>query len=338
MKLKEFDFCLPQELIAQFPKEKRDDSRLMVVDRRRGRWEHVRFSDLSRFLSEQDLLVLNDSRVFPARLFARKKKGGARIEILLLQRLQEEVWTGLVRPGRRVSIGTHLVVAPGQLEIEILDEPSIAERRLRLYCEGDIWSTLDRFGQTPLPPYIQRQAVPDDRDRYQTVYARDFGSVAAPTAGLHFTTELLERIPHCRVRLDVGYGTFRPVVETEGERYDMDAEPYRLSLEAAEKIVRHRKAGGRIIAVGTTTTRLLEHIALTHGELIADKGTTNLFIRPGFTFRAIEGLITNFHLPKSSLLMLVAAFAGLDLVKSCYQDAIEQRYRFYSYGDSMLIS
>ncbi len=337
MKLAEFDFRLPQELIAQFPQEARDQSRLMVVNRRRGRWEHGLFSDLPDFLTKDDLLVVNDSRVFPARLFARKEDLGARTEILLLQREQEDIWTGLIKPGRRAEVGTRLVVHPEHLEIEVLDQGSSAERRLRLFCKGDIWAALERFGHTPLPPYIHRPAQPDDRDRYQTVYARKSGSVAAPTAGLHFTAELLEKISYCRARLDVGYGTFKPMVEEEIEGHEMDAEYYCLTPEAVEKIRYHRSAGGRVVAVGTTTTRLLEHIFLKHGEVVADQGLTNLFIRPGFTFGAVEGLITNFHLPRSTLLMLVAAFAGQDLVKRCYQAAIKERYRFYSYGDCMLI-
>ena len=337
MKLAEFDFRLPQELIAQFPQGARDQSRLMVVNRRQGRWEHGLFSDLPDFLTKRDLLVVNDSRVFPARLFARKEGLGARTEILLLQQQQEDVWTGLIKPGRRAKVGTRLVVDPEHLEIEVLDQASSAERRLRLRCKGDIWAALEQFGHTPLPPYILRPAQPDDRDRYQTVYARESGSVAAPTAGLHFTAELLERISYCRARLDVGYQTFKPVVEEEIERHEMDAEYYCLAAEAVEKIRYHRSAGGRVVAVGTTTTRLLEHIFLKHGEVVADQGLTGLFIQPGFTFGAVGGLITNFHLPRSTLLMLVAAFAGQDLVKRCYQAAIEERYRFYSYGDCMLI-
>ncbi len=337
MKLAEFDFRLPQELIAQFPQEVRDQSRLMVVNRRQGRWEHARFSDLPDFLTKRDLLVVNDSRVFPARLFARKEGQGARTEILLLQQEEDDVWIGLIKPGRRAKAGTRLVVDPEHLEIEVLDQGVSAERRLRLRCQGDVWAVLERFGHTPLPPYIHRSDHPEDRDRYQTVYARESGSVAAPTAGLHFTAELLARIPYCRVRLDVGYGTFKPVVEEEVERHEMDAEYYRLAADAVEKIRYHRSAGGRIVAVGTTTTRLLEHIFLKHGKLVADQGRTDLFIRPGFTFGAVGGLITNFHLPRSTLLMLVAAFAGQDLAKRCYQAAIEERYRFYSYGDCMLI-
>ena len=309
----------------------------MVVNRQRGRWEHAHFSDLPDFLTKPDLLVVNDSRVFPARLFARKEGQGARTEILLLQQEQEDVWIGLLKPGKRAKVGTHLIVDPGHLEIEVLDHASSPKRRLRLCCKGDVWAALERFGHTPLPPYIRRPADAEDRDRYQTVYARQSGSVAAPTAGLHFTPELLERIPYCRVRLDVGYGTFKPVVEEDVERHEVDAEHYSLTTEAAETIRYHRGAGGRIVAVGTTTTRLLEHIFLKHGEVVADQGLTGLFIRPGFTFGAVGGLITNFHLPRSTLLMLVAAFAGQELVKRCYQAAIEKRYRFYSYGDCMLI-
>ena len=337
MKLAEFDFRLPEELIAQSPQRARDQSRLMVVNRQRGRWEHAHFSDLPDFLTKPDLLVVNDSRVFPARLFARKEGQGARTEILLLQQEQEDVWIGLLKPGKRAKVGTHLIVDPGHLEIEVLGHASSPKRRLRLCCKGDVWAALERFGHTPLPPYIRRPADAEDRDRYQTVYARQSGSVAAPTAGLHFTPELLERIPYCRARLDVGHGTFKPVVEEDVERHEVDAEHYSLTTEAAQKIRYHRGAGGRIVAVGTTTTRLLEHIFLEHGEVVADQGLTGLFIRPGFTFGAVGGLITNFHLPRSTLLMLVAAFAGQELVKRCYQAAIEKRYRFYSYGDCMLI-
>ena len=337
MKLAEFDFRLPQELIAQFPREARDRSRLMVVNRRQGRWEHTRFSNLPDFLSKRDLLVINDSRVFPARLFARKEGQGTRTEILLLQREQEDIWIGLLKPGRRAKLGTRWIVDPEHLVIEVLDEASSPVRRLRLCCKEDVWAALERFGHTPLPPYIRRAAHPEDRDRYQTVYAREAGSVAAPTAGLHFTPELLERIAYCRVRLDVGYGTFKPVAEEEIQNHEMDTEGYRVAADAAEKIRHHRSTGGRIVAVGTTTTRLLEHLFLKHGEVVADQGQTRLFIRPGFTFGIVGGLITNFHLPRSTLLMLVAAFAGQDLVRRCYQAAIEERYRFYSYGECMLI-
>ena len=337
MKLAEFDFRLPQELIAQSPRGARDQSRLMVVSRCKGSWEHALFSDLPDFLSKSDLLVVNDSRVFPARLLARKEGQGTRTEVLLLQQEANDVWIGLIKPGRRAKLGTRLVVDPGHLEIEVLDRGSSSKRRLRLHCKGDVWEALERFGHTPLPPYIHRPDRPEDRERYQTVYAREFGSVAAPTAGLHFTAGLLERISFCRVQLDIGYGTFKPVTEEEIESHEMDAEYYRLAEEAVEKIRCHRSGDGRIVAVGTTTTRLLEHIFLKHGSLVADQGLTDLFIRPGYTFGVVGGLVTNFHLPRSTLLMLVAAFTGHDLVKRCYQAAIEERYRFYSYGDCMLI-
>jgi S-adenosylmethionine:tRNA ribosyltransferase-isomerase len=337
VKISDFDYPLPPELIAQYPSEHRDQSRLMVVDRAAQSVQHHRFQDLPRFLSSSDLLILNNTRVIPARMYAYRLNRQEKIEVLLLGPVEGDVWEALVRPGKKAGPGTHLVFQSGQFEARVLESPPSAVRRLRFEYSGDLWHWIEKVGQTPLPPYIARPSTPEDRERYQTVFASIPGSVAAPTAGLHFTPELLEQIPHCEITLRVGYGTFKPVsAETVGE-HRMDAEYYEIGSEAATRIMEQKSEGGRLIAVGTTTTRVLEHVFSEHQEIVSGKGWTDLFIRPGFDFGVIQGLITNFHLPRSTLLLLVSAFAGKELILECYREAVERGYRFYSYGDAMLI-
>ncbi len=340
MRLSEVDYELPSDLIAQRPVEKRDHSRLMVVRRDSGEIEHARFCDLPFFVEPEDLFVLNNSRVFPARLFGIKKGGTARIEILLLNEIAEGLWEALVRPGRRARSGTRLTLEPGHVEAEILESDSSDKRRIRFESKGNLRDWIERCGNIPLPPYIKRQGKsekPFDRERYQTVYAKESNSVAAPTAGLHFTPDLLRRLHSCEITLHVGYGTFKPVQEVEVENHRMDREHYSIGSDAVEKIGECSQSGHRVIAVGTTTTRTLEHVAQVHGKVFADSGWTDLFIYPPFDFQAVNGLVTNFHLPKSTLLLLVSAFGGKELIRSAYELAIRERYRFYSYGDAMLL-
>jgi S-adenosylmethionine:tRNA ribosyltransferase-isomerase len=340
MRLADFDYSLPPELIAQHPAPRREDARLMVVSRRDRRIEHTRVGELPRFLAPDDLVVLNDTRVFPARLFARREGKPELIEALLLAELSPGIWEALLKPGRKAPPGTRLLFGPG-LSAEVLAmERQSMTRRLRFDCEGDFWAAIERFGKTPLPPYIQRDPAtesPEDRERYQTVFARIPGSVAAPTAGLHFTTEMLGILRHVKVTLHVGYGTFQPVKVDQVEDHHMHAEYYRLPAESASAIQGQLEAGRRVVAVGTTTTRVLEHVCRKCGRIEASDGWTDIFIYPGYTFQVIGGLLTNFHLPKSTLLLLVSAFAGVELVRRCYEEAVRQRYRFYSYGDAMLI-
>ena len=336
LKLDDFDYQLPRRLIAQRPHSPRDGSRLMVVRRKTGAWEHARFADLPDLVSERDLLVLNDSRVLPARLAAVKETGG-RVEVLLLDALENHVWRALLKPGRRARAGDLLTVHPELLSIRVLDDPGPAVRQVRLKPAGDLQEVLEQVGRSPLPPYIRREVDSRDREAYQTVYAARPGSAAAPTAGLHFTEALLARLNHCKITLHVGYGTFQPVVAGRVEDHRMHSEYYEVAAESARRIRRHRKAGGRVIAVGTTSTRVLEQVHLRHGDVVEDRGWTGLFVKPGFEFRGIDGLITNFHLPRTSLLLLVSAFAGNRLLKECYREAVDRGYRFYSYGDAMLI-
>ena len=270
-------------------------------------------------------------------MYAHRVNRQEKIEVLLLGPVEGDVWEALVRPGKKARPGARLVFLPDQFEAKVLESPPSAVRRLRFEYSGEFWNWIEKVGQTPLPPYIARPSTPEDRDRYQTVFASVPGSVAAPTAGLHFTPELLDQIPHCKITLRVGYGTFKPVsVETVGE-HRMDAEYYEIGSEAATRIAQQKKGGGRLIAVGTTTTRALEHVFSKHQQIVPSEGWTDLFIRPGFDFGVIQGLITNFHLPRSTLLLLVSAFAGKDLIQECYREAVEREYRFYSYGDAMLI-
>lgn len=336
MRPEDFDYKLPEHLIAQYPHKPRDGSRLMVAHRQSRSWDHVCFADLPRFTSDRDLLVLNDSEVLPIRLLTRKDTGG-RVEILLLRCLQGNLWEALLKPGRRLRSGTRLMTDSTSLAVQVMDGAGSAIRQIRLDFQGNLQEILEEVGHSPLPPYIQRADALQDRGSYQTIYATKPGSVAAPTAGLHFTPELLSRLNHCKITLHVGYGTFQPIVTERAENHRMHPEFYEIPEESASLLRQHRRAGGKVIAVGTTTTRVLEHVRRKRGEVVADRGWTDLFVKPGFEFQVVNGLITNFHLPRTSLLMLVAAFAGKQLMEESYREAIARSYRFYSYGDAMFI-
>jgi S-adenosylmethionine:tRNA ribosyltransferase-isomerase len=336
--LSNFDYQLPEELIAQHPSPLRDQSRLMVVCRKSGNLRHEFFRDLPRILGEDDLVVLNNTRVFPARLYGKRPERQGWIEVLLVKRVEGLLWEALVKPGRRAPSGTRLVFQPGLLEAEVTAVNEMT-RTLRFTCHRNFWDAVESFGRVPLPPYIRRpenEDAPEDRERYQTVVARVRGSVAAPTAGLHFTPRILEQINHREITLHVGYGTFKPIKASRVEDHQMEPEYYEIDEETASSI-RRQQGRGRVIAVGTTVTRTLEHVHATRGSIVPGSGWTNLYIYPGFQFRVIDGLVTNFHLPKSTLLLLVSAFAGADLIRKAYSEAIERGYRFYSYGDAMLI-
>lgn len=334
-----FDYELPPELIAQEPIEPRDASRLMVVERASGRIEHRRFRDLPSYLGPPDVLVVNETKVIPARLIGRRPTGG-KVELLLVRRHAPSLWEAMARPARRAPVGTRLLFGEGELE-GLVQEELPEGRRLVAFAApgGDVEGTLQRLGGAPLPPYIRK---PAPLERYQTVYARYEGSVAAPTAGLHFTPELLGTLAQRGVDtaplvLHVGPGTFRPVRTKEVEDHRLESEYYCLPAETAAKINRARAAGGRVVAVGTTVVRTLETVASRHGGIAASEGWADLFIFPGYRFRAVDVLITNFHLPRSTLLMLVCAFAGRKLIMEAYRVAVAERYRFYSFGDAMLI-
>ena len=340
-KTTDYDYHLPPELIAQTPLPQRDASRLLCLERATGALQHRTFGELTDLLNPGDLLVLNDSRVLPARLLGTKIPSGGAIQFLLLERRGPDVWEILVKPGRKARPGARFSFGGGQLTAEILDVLEGGNRLARFAYEGEFYVLLERIGQMPLPEYIHQTL--DDRERYQTVYARQVGSAAAPTAGLHFTPELLEAlgargISTAKVTLHVGLGTFRPVKAERIADHHMHSEHYAISAEAAAKIAQTRKAGGRVIAVGTTSCRTLEAAAqATGGEIAPGEGNTNIFIYPGYQFGAVDGLITNFHLPQSTLIMLVSAFAGHGHTMAAYRAAVEERYRFYSFGDAMLI-
>ncbi len=342
MRISDFDYDLPQELIAQAPLPERDASRLLVLERASGRIGHHRFRELPSLLDPGDLLVVNRSRVFPARLLGRRA-GGGEAEVLLVRRKPDGTWDALVRPGRRLRPGSTVEVAD-DLTVRIEGgEPGSPLRRVRLLArDGDPEEALSRRGHVPLPPYIRRPDQPADRERYQTVYAREPGSVAAPTAGLHFTPAALEAlaargVERAEVVLHVGPGTFRPVEVEQVEDHRVDPEPCTIPTETAEALARARARGARVLAVGTTVTRTLESAALAAGVVPAGSTETALVIVPGHRFQVVDALVTNFHLPRSSLLLLVAAFAGRERVLAAYAEAVRERYRFYSYGDAMLI-
>ncbi|GEA16117.1 S-adenosylmethionine:tRNA ribosyltransferase-isomerase [Moorella sp. E308F] len=341
LRLEEFDYDLPPELIAQTPVEPRDASRLLVLNRERGYLEHRHFYDLPDYLKEGDVLVLNETRVIPARLWGRRAGTGARIEVLLLTRRDRDTWEALVRPGRRVPVGTEIIFGQGELKARATATTSAGGRLLQFfYQEGPFETLLDRLGAMPLPPYIKEK--PEDPGRYQTVYARVEGSVAAPTAGLHFTPRLLEQLRGQGVQivyllLHVGLGTFRPVKVQNIEEHHMHAEYYEVTPEAAAAINAARARGGRIVAVGTTVVRTLETVATEEGLIQPGNGWTDIFIYPGYRFKAVDCLITNFHLPKSTLIMLVSAFAGREKILAAYRTAVAEGYRFFSFGDAMLI-
>jgi len=344
MKLDDFDFNLPENLIAQHPASNRDRSRLMVVWKDTGRWEHRIFRELPDILSEKYFLVTNNTRVFPARLRAARPGRDEEIEIVLIRELRAGEWASLIKPAKKTPLGQELVM--GNLSARVVAVTESGGRVLRFDAGPDLMQAIEKIGEPPLPPYIRRQKKHDfteDKIRYQTVYARTVGSVAAPTAGLHFTDDIFRRlresdIPVCEILLHVGYGTFQPVRCEEVENHRMESEYFRVDAETLERIRQYKGSGRRLIAVGTTTTRCLEFIARkSPAPRKAAEGECDLFIYPGFRFRMLDGLITNFHLPRSTLFMLVSAYAGRELMLDCYREAIGQNYRFYSYGDCMLI-
>jgi S-adenosylmethionine:tRNA ribosyltransferase-isomerase len=340
MRVDLFDYDLPEDLIAQEPPPERTASRMMVLGRAARAVEHRLFTDLPRYLRAGDCLVLNDTRVLAARLRGRRPSGGE-VEILLLRPRGPLVWQTLARPARRVRVGESLDFGPG-LRATVLAEGEEGLRELRFEADEPFDDLLERLGEPPLPPYVRRRPRPEDRERYQTVYARRSGAVAAPTAGLHFDAPMLARLQAEGVAtifltLHVGLGTFRPVTVEKAEDHVMHAEPYHVSSEAADAINRARAAGGRIVAVGTTVVRTLETVADRTGLVRPGEGETDLFVTPGYTFRAVDAMLTNFHLPRSTLLMMVSAFAGREFVLDAYRQAIAELYRFFSYGDCMLI-
>lgn len=340
MDLKDFNYDLPEELIAQDPLEDRSSSRLMVLHKDTGRIEHKIFRDIIDYFNPGDCLVINDTKVIPARLMGIKEDTGAAIEVLLLKRNADDVWECLVKPGKKARTGARIVFGEGLLVGEIVDVIEDGNRMIKFHYEGIFEEILDKLGQMPLPPYITHKL--QDKNRYQTVYARNEGSAAAPTAGLHFTKELLEKIKEkgvnvVSITLHVGLGTFRPVKVDKIEEHHMHTETFNISKEAADTINRARAAGGRVIAVGTTSCRTLESAATDDGTIPARSGDTDIFIYPGYKFKAIDCLITNFHLPESTLIMLVSALAGRDNIMNAYETAVKERYRFFSFGDAMFI-
>lgn len=340
MNVKDFDFYLPEEQIAQDPLENRSDSRLMILDRKSGEIEHKIFKNITGYLKKGDCLVINNTKVLPARLIGIKEETGAKIELLLLKRKENDVWETLVKPGRKAKKGTKLSFGDGILKGEIIDEVEEGNRLIQFSYDGIFEEILDRLGQMPLPPYITHQLK--DKNRYQTVYAKEEGSAAAPTAGLHFTKELLKEIEDmgvtiAHVTLHVGLGTFRPVKVENVLDHHMHSEFYHIEEEEAKKINDAKKNGGRVIAVGTTSTRTLESATDENGILQPKSGDTDIFIYPGYKFKIIDGLITNFHLPQSTLLMLVSAFSSREHILHAYEVAVKEKYRFFSFGDAMFL-
>ena len=342
MHISDFDYELPTDLIAQTPLEKRDDSRMLVVDRQEQSWTDSSFKEFTRHLRSNDVVVVNNSRVIPARLKGNRDTGG-HLEIFLVREIETNVWETLVRPGGRLKKGEHVNFGDGRLIAEMLDDPGAELRRVRFHCESSFDDLLAEFGSTPLPPYIKR---PDgtsstDRERYQTIYSKHRGAIAAPTAGLHFTPELLAEVANiaslAEITLHVGYGTFEPVRVDNIMEHSVSGEHFQISDAAAQTINAARTNGGRIIVVGTTTMRALECAATEAGTVKPGSGMATLTIKPGYRFRIADALLTNFHLPRSSLLILVSAFAGREFILRAYRHAVAQRYRFYSYGDCMLI-
>ena len=340
MKTSDFYYDLPQELIAQTPLDKRDTSRLMTLDRKTGETGHHHFYELPDFLNPGDCLILNDSRVLPARLLGQRLPGGGACEVLLLIDRGNKTWECLVRPGRKMRTGAKLRFGNGELTAEVVEELPDGNRMVRFDYEGIFLEVLEHLGKMPLPPYIKEEL--QDQERYQTVYSKVLGSAAAPTAGLHFTPELLEKIAAKGVgigyvTLHVGLGTFRPVKEEEITDHEMHSEYCVISQETADLINRTKANGGRVICVGTTSCRTLESWAAEDGHMEAKAGWTNIYIYPGYKFKVMDALVTNFHLPESTLIMLIAAFYGYDKTMAAYQEAVKERYRFFSFGDAMLI-
>lgn len=340
MLLSEFDYDLKEELIAQHPLKERDSSRLMLLDKNTGEVQHKIFRDIISYLNKGDCLVVNNTRVLPARLIGNKKDTEGKMEFLLLKRIDKDSWQALVKPGKRAKAGSEFYFGNGELKATVMSIAEEGTRIVKFSYEGIFEEVLDRLGQMPLPPYIKEKL--QDKERYQTVYSKEEGSAAAPTAGLHFTNELLNKIREkgvevAEVTLHVGLGTFRPVSEEVIEEHKMHSEYYIIDKETADKINRAKNGGGRVIAVGTTSLRCLESVAKKNGAIVEDSGWTDIFIYPPYKFKAIDALITNFHLPKSSLIMLVSALAGRENIMNAYKIAVEERYRFFSFGDAMFI-
>lgn len=338
MKTSDFYYDLPQELIAQTPMVPRDMSRLMVIDKNTGEVEHKIFKDLIDYLRPGDCLILNDTRVIPARIYGVKKETGAVVEFLLLKQSENNVWECLCKPGKRAKIGTEFVFGDGIVECEVVDITEDGNRKVQFKCDSkEIYTILDKIGKMPLPPYITEEL--QNGELYQTVYSKELGSAAAPTAGLHFTEEMLKQIEDKGIKigyvtLHVGLGTFRPVKVDDVKNHKMHSEHYHISKETADLINDTKKNGGRVIAVGTTSTRTLESVATKNGCICEDEDDTSIFIYPGYEFKCIDGLVTNFHLPESTLIMLISAFAGYDNVMNAYKIAVKEKYRFFSFGDA----
>lgn len=341
MKKSDFYYNLPEELIAQTPVTPRDHSRLMVVDRESGAITHRHFYNLCDILQKGDLLVMNDSRVLPARLYGEKVDNGTFIEFLLLEQKGDKLWEIICRPGKKAKVGTKFSFGGGKLLAEVVEVKPDGNRIVQFSCDGNFYTVLDEIGQMPLPPYITKKL--EDKERYQTVYSRELGSAAAPTAGLHFTEEMLQALREkgvetAFVTLHVGLGTFRPVKEDDVLQHKMHSEHYYLPQETVDKILQTKQNGGRVIAVGTTSCRTLEAVATEHdGKLVAADGYTDIFIYPGYQFKVLDGLVTNFHLPESTLIMLVSALLGYEKTMHAYDVAVKERYRFFSFGDAMCI-
>ncbi|MHB7919531.1 tRNA preQ1(34) S-adenosylmethionine ribosyltransferase-isomerase QueA [Staphylococcus hominis] len=340
MNVEEFDYHLPESLIAQTPLKNRDQSRLLVLGRKTGNIAHKHFTDIMDYFETGDTLVLNDTRVMPARLFGLKEETGAKVEMLMLTRIEDNDWEVLLKPAKRIKVGNTLSFGNGKIIAECIKELEQGGRIMRLHYEGILEERLDELGEMPLPPYIKERL--DDPDRYQTVYAKENGSAAAPTAGLHFTDELLQKIKDKGVNiafitLHVGLGTFRPVSVEDINDHEMHSEYYQMTKETADILNKTKENGHRIISVGTTSTRTLETIRRDHEQFVATSGWTDIFIYPGFEYKAIDGLITNFHLPKSTLVMLVSAFSSREYILNAYKEAVTLKYRFFSFGDAMLI-
>ena len=341
MKKSDFYYNLPEELIAQTPVTPRDHSRLMVVDRESGAITHRHFYNLCDILQKGDLLVMNDSRVLPARLYGEKVDNGTFIEFLLLEQKGDKLWEIICRPGKKAKVGTKFSFGGGKLLAEVVEVKPDGNRIVQFSCDGNFYTVLDEIGQMPLPPYITKKL--EDKERYQTVYSRELGSAAAPTAGLHFSKEMLQALREkgvetAFVTLHVGLGTFRPVKEDDVLQHKMHSEHYHLPQETVDKILQTKQNGGRVIAVGTTSCRTLEAVATEHdGKLVAADGYTDIFIYPGYQFKVLDGLVTNFHLPESTLIMLVSALLGYEKTMHAYDVAVKERYRFFSFGDAMCI-
>lgn len=339
MKTSDFYYDLPKELIAQTPATPRDSSRLLVLDRQSGEIEHRHFYDIIDYLDEGDLIVANDSRVLPARIYGVKDTG-ARVEFLLLKQISGNRWETLCKPGKKAKAGAKFTFGDGLLTATVVEVRGDGNRVVDFDCDENFFSTLDKIGQMPLPPYITEELK--DQERYQTVYSHELGSAAAPTAGLHFTEELMDKIRAkgvniAYVTLHVGLGTFRPVKVNDVTKHKMHSEHYEIPEETAELINKTKQNGKRVIAIGTTSCRTLESVAAEHGKIVPCEGFTDIFIYPGFEFKVLDGLVTNFHLPESTLIMLVSAFAGYDNIMNAYKTAVDQRYRFFSFGDAMAI-